>query len=68
MFHLSRECFVPMLTTIAFPKDSIYGARLEHLLLQAMQSGFIEKINRDVEWETNRQSSGKFLQVSFLCF
>lgn len=64
ILHISKECFVPFNVAIIFPLHSVYGDHLNKGLNMIIQSGIINKLKSDVEWEMMRSATGKLLAVS----
>ncbi|XP_039287066.1 ionotropic receptor 21a [Nilaparvata lugens] len=63
LFHLSKECFVPLMVSAVFSKDAIYKHPLDVTIMRVIQSGLFMKLSRDVEWDQYRASTGKLMQV-----
>lgn len=63
--HISNECFANYGVTIVLPAQSIYTESLRNVIVRARQSGLLQKIVRDVEWDVQRSPSGKLLSVSY---
>ncbi|KAK9499114.1 hypothetical protein O3M35_003620 [Rhynocoris fuscipes] len=63
LLHISGECFVPLMTTIAFPPRTTYIEHLNLALLNLLQFGYLEKITRDLHWIIYRSSTSKLLQA-----
>nr|APZ81412.1 ionotropic receptor 21a [Adelphocoris lineolatus] len=63
MFHLSDECFVPLFVSIVMDKRTNYLEEFNNALERIIQSGFMTKIVREVEWQEYRSASGKLLTM-----
>ncbi|XP_051156370.1 ionotropic receptor 21a isoform X2 [Leptopilina boulardi] len=63
LLHISDECFVRFGVSIVLKSQSFYTEPFNKVILRAKQSGLIRKIQRDIEWDVQRSSTGKFLQV-----
>ncbi|XP_043473600.1 ionotropic receptor 21a isoform X2 [Leptopilina heterotoma] len=63
LMHISDECFVRFGVTIVLKSQSFYTEPFNKVILRAKQSGLIRKIQRDIEWDVQRSSTGRFLQV-----
>ena len=69
-FHLSDECFVPFMVSLAYNKRAPFIYEMNEALLKAGQAGYIAKFERDLEWEYYRLASSRLLMVrssSFAC-
>nr|XP_015839670.1 PREDICTED: uncharacterized protein LOC660579 [Tribolium castaneum] len=64
LLHISSECFVPFGVSIIYNKNALYSKIIDQGVLQAVQSGIVDKIKNDVEWETMRSASGKLLAAN----
>ncbi|GJQ67070.1 hypothetical protein Trydic_g21960 [Trypoxylus dichotomus] len=64
LFHISSECFVPFGVSIAFAKNSVYKEVIDRGTSYVIQSGLMNKFERDIKWEFVRSTTGKLLQAS----
>ncbi|CAH1153240.1 unnamed protein product [Phaedon cochleariae] len=64
ILHVSEQCLVPFSVAIILPKKSVYGEILNRGIEHIIQSGLLNKIIFDVEWEMMRSSSGKLLAAN----
>ncbi|KAF6213170.1 hypothetical protein GE061_010885 [Apolygus lucorum] len=63
LFHLSDECFVPLLVSIVLQKRTHYLEEINGALERALQAGFMTKVTQELEWEEYRSATGKLLKV-----
>ncbi|BES92633.1 Ligand-gated ion channel [Nesidiocoris tenuis] len=63
MFHMSAECFVPLMVSFMLPKRTPYMEELNNVLERAIQAGYMKKIAREMEFAVYRSASGKLLRV-----
>ncbi|PSN58056.1 Ionotropic receptor 21a [Blattella germanica] len=59
--YLANEELVPFSVSLAFPYQAPHSNIMNQKILRAVQSGLITKLKRDLEWDLQRSSSGKFL-------
>uniref|UniRef100_T1HCR2 Ionotropic glutamate receptor C-terminal domain-containing protein n=1 Tax=Rhodnius prolixus TaxID=13249 RepID=T1HCR2_RHOPR len=62
LFHISKECFVPLMVSLAFPPGSYFIEHMNVALENLIQAGFLAKIIREVDWIIYRSSTGNLLQ------
>ncbi|XP_014256198.1 ionotropic receptor 21a [Cimex lectularius] len=68
LFHLNKECFVPLFLGIALPKKSMQVEKINLALSRLLQSGFMFKVSREVEWAVSKMSTAKLLKASMSSF
>ncbi|KAE8573318.1 Ionotropic receptor 21a [Halyomorpha halys] len=61
LFHISRQCFVPQMISMIMPHDSIYIDSFSRSLIKAIEAGFINKIQQDLEWNLYKSSARQTL-------
>lgn len=63
ILHPSSNCFVPFGVSMVYPSNAPYRLKFDEFILRAQQSGLITKLFTQMEWELQRSSKGKLLQV-----
>uniref|UniRef100_A0A0A9WKA0 Glutamate receptor delta-1 subunit n=1 Tax=Lygus hesperus TaxID=30085 RepID=A0A0A9WKA0_LYGHE len=63
LFHLSDECFVPLLVSFVLQQRTHYLEEINGALERALQGGFMKKVIQELEWEEYRSATGKLLKV-----
>ena len=61
---MGKDCFVSFPVAVSFPPQAPHSKIMNQKIIQAVQSGLITKLKRDLEWDLQRSSSGKLLAVS----
>lgn len=62
--HVSDQCFVLYGVSMAFQMHSVYRDKINGGIMELQQSGLLQKITRDIQWDFYRSASGLLLQVS----
>lgn len=62
--HVSDQCFVLYGVSMAFQMHSVYREKINGGIMELQQSGLLQKITRDIQWDFYRSASGLLLQVS----
>ncbi|XP_072152297.1 ionotropic receptor 21a [Bemisia tabaci] len=60
-FHLSDECFIPFVVSVAYNKRAPFVYQMNEALLRIGQAGYVAKFERDLEWEYYRLAGTRLL-------
>lgn len=64
--HVSDECFVRYNVVQLFPAKSLYTKSMNDFVSRATETGLIEKIVSDIDWEVQRAAVISNKQVRLL--
>jgi len=54
--HVASECYVPFNIGVAYKKKFAFRNIFSNLVLRIDQSGILNKIQKDIEWEITQHS------------
>lgn len=61
--HLSKECFVRFNTVLVFPLKSFYIEPINKIIFRSTETGLLNKIIHDIDWEIQRIAISNQKQV-----
>ncbi|KAL7301884.1 hypothetical protein TKK_0005486 [Trichogramma kaykai] len=63
LMHISQECFVRYNVVQLFPRKSLYTRYVDGFVLRAQQSGLVDRMRNQVDWQVQRAAINDNKQI-----